>query len=357
MLKKVSKWLIDNWILTLPVLGLIVVTLLNKKPPTVSMDGWTIVYLLFVFFVIIKGMERSGLIRWGAALMGKGRLAQVKLILLSAGISMFITHDLALITLVPLTMAMDIDDKELMVILETLAATGAAALTPFGNPQNLFMYYFYKMPILNFIKVIAPLVITVLAIVIALSLRIKTNHKRTKIEKPTLHAWVYLTLFALFILVMVKAIPIWVSLLPLAYAALVDRKTFKVDYILLMSFLAFFALSNGMLELIRGISVSHVFWYTIVMSQAISNLPPVLLFAKLTTNWQVLLWASSIGAFGSIIGSLASLISYRMYLEEMRNGGASEKEIERLSWHYLKRYHVYSFGIMAILLVLYFVIF
>ncbi len=353
------RWVVDNWILALPIVAIIAIALATGKLPSVSEGNLRIVYILFVFFVIIKGMERSGLISWIAHRINKGRLSQIKLVAMSAALSMLITHDLALMTLVPITIAMDIEDKELMVILETLAANGAAALTPFGNPQNLFIYYFYNLHIADFISAILPLTIIVLAISSLLAIRIKTNprsrsKRKVNQEKLPRNAIAYAIIFLLFLPVVLRIVPIWVSIIPLLYVIIADRQSLKIDYVLLFSFLAFFGLSNQLVKILKAINLSglDVFVYTLAASQIMSNLPPVLLFAKFTGNWQAILWGSSIGAFGSIMGSLASVIAYRMYMDEISRDIES-KNVEITSWSYLKRYHIYSFSMLVILALVY----
>ena len=76
--------------------------------------------------------------------------------------SMLVTNDVALLTFVPLALVIGKrleHDMAKIIILQTLAANLGSALTPMGNPQNLFLYAHYKMASSAFLLSMAPLAI------------------------------------------------------------------------------------------------------------------------------------------------------------------------------------------------------
>ncbi|MCD6201090.1 MAG: hypothetical protein J7K46_04690, partial [Bacteroidales bacterium] len=100
------------------------------------------------------------------------------------------------------------------------------------------------------------------------------------------------------------------------FALIFDRKALRVDYALLFSFLFFFGIADNLRTMLASeISHSgHIFLLSALASQVMSNVPATLLFAKFTSNWQALLWGANAGGFGSLFGSLANLIAYKIYV-------------------------------------------
>ena len=100
------------------------------------------------------------------------------------------------------------------------------------------------------------------------------------------------------------------------FVLIFDRKALRVDYALLFSFLFFFGIADNMKVIVASeISHSgHIFLFSALASQVMSNVPVTLLFAKFTSNWQALLWGANAGGFGSLFGSLANLIAYKIYV-------------------------------------------
>ncbi|AIF70097.1 hypothetical protein PAP_08580 [Palaeococcus pacificus DY20341] len=331
--KTLTRMLIEEWLFSLSLIALFITSLYAKRIPSYPLNDFKVVFTLFVFLVIIKGLEKSGFLK-ALASRFEGNHIGTRLILLTAVLSMFITNDVALLTVVPLTLALEIENVEMLIILETIAANGASALTPFGNPQNIFIYYHYHVHPAEFVKTIAPFTFMSIAFVLLLSWK-NTNiqHFNANVAKLQEKAYLYLTFFLLFIMAVLRIVPLLIGIIPIVYAFIKDREALKVDYFLLGTFLAFFGFTDNMMHIISLSldSPQKVFLTSALLSQVISNVPSTLLLADFTENWRALLWGVSVGGYGTLIGSLASLISYRLYKAKYGN-----------SKEYLVRFHIYN---------------
>ncbi len=325
---------IEEWLLILVSIGLILSSLYSRRLPSYSKNDFKVIYTLFVFLVIVKGLEKSGFLHSVASKFEEGNYLSLKLILLTAFLSMFVTNDVALLTIVPLTLVLNVENKAILVILETITANGASSLTPFGNPQNIFIYYYYHIHPWDFVKTIAPFTFVSLSFVLLITYK-KANIKGEgrKIEKFDKRAYVYLVFFIFFVLAVLRVLPLETGILPIIYSLLFNVEALFIDYFLLATFLAFFGFTDNLVHILSFSleSSAQVFLYSAFSSQIISNVPSALLFADFTSDWKALLWGVSIGGFGTLIGSLASVISYRLYKENCANSGS-----------YLIEFHLYN---------------
>ncbi len=307
--------ILKEWILFLTLLGLVVTSLYLKRLPSYSLQDIEIVYILWVLFISIKGLERESFFSYVGEMLKKSKLLSLRLVLGTLILSMIVTNDVALLIVVPLTLKLDIERKEALIILETLAVNAGSALTPFGNPQNLFIYWFYHLHPVEFVSAIFPFFIFFGGLLLLFSLFFKVEIRDTsRIEvKFSQRVMVHLGLLIVSILAILKVVPIYFTLITLIYVLFWDRECFKVDYILLLTFLCFFGFTDNLMHLlnIKIDTSSQVFLFSAIFSQLISNVPAALLFSDFTTNWRALLWGVSVGGFGNLIGSMANLIAYR----------------------------------------------
>ncbi len=220
-----------------------------------------------------------------------------------------------------------------------MVANGASALTPFGNPQNLFIYYHFGLRAGEFVGAIFPLALAVTGFAVLLAGRMRTSSRALLPPPVDRDSYVYVVPLALFLAVAPKFLPLWVGIVPLLYAAVWGREALRVDYLLLLTFLCFFGFTDNLVHAFRPklTGPNEVFTYTALASQLMSNVPSTLLFADFTSNWRALLWGASVGGFGTLFGSLASLISYRLFAR--KNAG---------KWRFLAVYHLYSFAALGI---------
>jgi len=252
-----------------------------------------------------------------------GRAIALKLVMLSFFLSMLITNDVALVVIVPVTLLLRTTRLDLLVILEALAANAGSALTPFGNPQNLFIYWYYHLAPGEFIRVIVPFVITGFVCLLAASLLIKDPQREPGAGAPIRdrrNAGVYALLLVMVLFSILRILPGWTGGIVILYALLFDRESLKLDYMLLLTFVVFFGIADQASQLVQPdwVTADTVFLSTALLSQLISNVPATLLLAGMTPEWQAVLWGASVGGFGSLVGSLANLIAYRMYVRNFR---------------------------------------
>lgn len=257
--------------------------------------------------------------------------------------SMLITNDVALITFVPFSiMILKSCNKEKImipvIVLQTIAANLGSMLTPIGNPQNLYMYGLTKMNFVSFVKILLPysVVSTVLIIIAIFVFTYDKEELDTSItdfeigENSSKYKIImYSVLFLIAISSVLRMIPWYVfAAVVLLCVGFFERKIlFKADYILLLTFVGFFIFTGNMgkLEIVRSLleSVlkSHEFAVGIVTSQFISNVPATLMLSGFAKNYRQLLIGVNVGGLGTLIASMASLISYKAYVKEYRQGG------------------------------------
>lgn len=253
--------------------------------------------------------------------------------LLAFFLSMFLTNDVSLVTLVPfaiMVLAPFGENKKLMftLIIMTVAANLGSMLTPIGNPQNLYLYDNYKIALPEFLLLMLPYSALSLALIVALTfILIKGSDKLpslNKTEGKKLSAFklvIYFALFVLNILTVVGYVHFLISLGVTVVAMLImDRKSFKkADYNLLVTFVFFFILIGniGRIDAITGALSGLVSSYpvpaAILSSQIISNVPAAMLLSAFTEDGKSLVIGTNLGGLGTLIASMASLITYRFH--------------------------------------------
>ena len=255
---------------------------------------------------------------------------------------MIVANDMSLITFLPLAYIVlhsTGNDKYLGVtfILMTIAANMGGMITPYGNPQNLFLFSYYEMALIDFLASLAVQAATILVMLFISGLFIKNetlhlvNDKELNIKKKQLI--VYVLLFVLVILCIFRVVNHWVALgIVVAVILIMDRKRFKeVDYALLFTFCVFFVFSGNIaridviknfIEGIVGANGENVLIAGIVSCQFISNVPTAICLSKFTDMAHAadLLVAVNVGSLGIIISSLASLITLKEFLKHQPKG-------------------------------------
>ncbi len=311
-----------EWLFVLALVGLLGTSLALRRVPTYTTSDLQILYILFVLFVVTTGLREHRVLERVARRLEKGQGVAFKLVLATFFFSMLVTNDVALLTLVPLTMLLRVHRKDWLVILEALAANAGSALSPFGNPQNLFIYWHYQVPLGQFVQVIAPFAgfFLVVLLLVAWVLHIDGQPTTLEVQSEPLNfsAYFYLAALVVIALTVLRVLPLATGIVVLAYALWKDRASLRVDYALLFTFACFFGFTDN-LQIMLATALAHpqhVFLLSAVLSQVISNVPAALLLADFTHQWPALLWGVSVGGFGSLVGSLANLIAYRGYLRE-----------------------------------------
>lgn len=291
--------------------------------------------LLFCLMAVVALLQGCGLFSVFAQklLTGKKqfRLLCLTLVLLPFFASMLFTNDVALLSFVPFTILVLIEvgqQKSLIYIisLQTVAANLGSMATPIGNPQNLFLYAHFHIPIPDFFAVLLPFVlVSGISLAIATVL-VKREELTVTFEKPAViqnKTWLYggLGLLLLSLLTVFHIIPHHILLgLVLLYLLFFARPVFRqVDYGLLLTFVCFFIFSGNLSQSAAVRSVlewcmdKSTLLTSAMVSQIISNVPAAVLLAPFTENWHGLLAGVNIGGLGTLIASLASLISFQLY--------------------------------------------
>ena len=328
------EYLAREWLLAISILGVTSTSFYLKRWPRLERTDLEVIWLLAVLFVTVRGLQHSGLMQRLAWRLESGTRVPLKLTLGTFFLSMVVTNDVALIAIVPVTLMLQTPYKGWLVILEALAANAGSALTPIGNPQNLFIYWHYHVSPLSFVREIAPFSAVFLVLLVVLAIGIPTaTVARKRMMTPLVNGrtWVHAGMLLLVIGCVLGLLPLYWTLLVVFNAAIFERKSLKIDFLLLATFWAFFVLADNVRIILNGAikHPDHIFLMTALGSQLVSNVPATLLVSAHTDNWPALLWGASVGGFGSLMGSLANLIAYRLYIAQ---GGRGSR---RFTWMFL----------------------
>lgn len=296
---------------------------------------------LFCMLAVVAGLKNTNVFELiSKKLIGLFKTRRAVIYCLVYGtffFDMIVANDMSLITFLPLTYIVlhsTNNDKYLAItfILQTIAANMGGMITPYGNPQNLYLYSYFNIPTLEFFGVLLIQAITVAALLFIACLFIKNdpltlkNEEKFEIKKKELI--IYAILFVFVILSIFRVVPHLITLAIVVVTVLiVDRKRFKyVDYALLATFCVFFIFSGNIAripavkELISSIVAENTLIAGIVSCQFISNVPTAIFLSKFTENYRDLLVSVNIGSLGIIISSLASLITLKEYLKHQPKG-------------------------------------
>lgn len=325
--------------------------------------------ILFSLMAVMAGLKETGVfgVLAGKLLKSVKNIRQVMLILvlLCFFTSMLITNDVALITFVPFTFTVleTIGEKEKktltipITVFQTAAANLGSMLTPIGNPQNLYLYGKSGMTASEFIMLMLPYSITALVLIVIGTLfagRGKNEPvmlwvtEKKKISSKGKTA-VYILTFLFALTAVARIVPYYIVLaVTVSVMLITDKKTLqRVDYSLLLTFVGFFVFIGNMGRIpavhdyLRGIISGRESVTAVISSQIISNVPAALLLSGFTDNYKALIIGTNLGGLGTLIASMASLITYKLV-------SADEKET-RL--HFLGYFTVVNIVFLVIMLV------
>ncbi len=263
---------------------------------------------------------------------GNTRMAVLALVYITFIGSMLIANDMALLTFLPLgyyTLSSTGKYKYMAFtfIMQNIAANLGGMLTPFGNPQNLYLYSRFNIPTGEFMSImLLPFIFSVTLITLACLIFVKKEKmdsidENHSITLPLARTVLYLVLFALSVVIVFRVIEFWIGLIVIpAVLIFADRRALgKVDYGLLGTFVAFFIFAGNMARIsaVQKIFSLLLSKFTLLSSaiscQIISNVPSAILLSQFTDNYKELLLGVNIGGAGTLIASLASLITFREF--------------------------------------------
>lgn len=305
-----------------------------------SYIDWRVLGILLSLMLITAGLQKNGVFD----AIGKKLLMYTKntmqlmaiLVFLCFFSSMLITNDVALLTFVPFALLLlkKCGQEHLLIpviVLQTIAANLGSMLTPVGNPQNLYLYQLSGLGFGEFVLYMLPYAavagLLLAAAIIGLGRKKEpvtmdeTCFEQREIQLNQKKIGIYLFLFLCSLLVVAHILPYGaVLLLVLVSVAVCDRDVlFQVDYCLLFTFIAFFIFTGNLgcmekfQETLEEIVTGREILAGILASQCISNVPAALLLSGFTGNIKGLLLGVNIGGLGTLIASMASLISYKIY--------------------------------------------
>ena len=379
-MKKILYFIKKETVLSIAVvLAVISVFFVAPDREYISYIDFRTLAILFCLMSIVAGLRNIGVFdklaeRLLAKVHGIGGVTVI-LICLCFFMSMFITNDVSLITFVPFTIILmkkrnpDVDGKWMLkvIVMQTIAANLGSMLTPLGNPQNLYLYGKAGIGIAEFLKIMLPYTVCAFALLMAwiglvsmvrkrkLSHEEKTEIKQnkgldsaedkasTKRQKDPLGAsgskwgkkdaeWIekftaYIILFAISLLAVSHILPYGVPFaLVFLYLLLRDRKILtQVDYSLLCIFIALFIFIGNLgripafSQLLSDILTGREVVTSVIASQVMSNVPAAILLSGFTDHIRELVIGTNLGGLGTLIASMASLISFKYVAREDRS--------------------------------------
>ncbi len=294
--------------------------------------------ILLALMITMAGLQRLHVFRQiGELLVSKmNSIRGVALVLIALCFfsAMFITNDVALLTFVPFSIVtLSISDRKdlfiVVIVLETIAANLGSMLTPLGNPQNLYLYSIAGMSLGGFIKLMLPYSVVALIMLVAttivrvkkapVTLKEKSSYERTKKDKRQIGMYVFT--FLVSILVVARVIDYRVGLIiVIALTLIFDRRVLrKPDYSLLFTFIFLFIFIGNIKRIpeistvINALVSKNEVIVSIILSQFISNVPAAILCSGFTDKIDSLIVGTNLGGLGTLIASMASLISFKQY--------------------------------------------
>ena len=336
-------------------------------PPSAKYIGYinfNVLYMLFALMAVIAGLSRLNVfLRLAEVLLplSKGKCRRLVFVLwaLCFFSAMLVTNDVALITFVPLaitmlTMAKCEEYMIYTIVLQTVAANLGSMMTPMGNPQNLFLYDTFGVSPAEFALITLPYgILSFILLSLATLVLIKDKAASIEIISTDLGSkkliYCYAVLGILCLLTVFKYIDHRITAgAALVFLAAADRRTLKnIDWFLLLTFVMFFVFVGNLGEItavkdfISRMIKGRECVSAVILSQVISNVPCAAMLSGFTDNYRALITGTNIGGLGTLVASLASLISYRLYGSVYRDARPKE---------YLTAFTVINLIFLAVLL-------
>ncbi len=351
--------------------GLAAIITMFFVPPSmdyISYIDFRVLSLLLCLMAVVAGFNKTGvfLMLSEKLLMQVANIRSITYVLVGLCFfsSMWITNDVALITFVPfaiLILTMTGQEKYMIriLVLQTIAANLGSMLTPLGNPQNLFLYSYYNIPIAGFVQITLPYtLLSLLLLWITVTFIPKehisftlTDNKRKDKQTPR-KIILYSGLFLVCLACVLRLLDYRITLIIVLISIFIFDRTVlkKLDYSLLLTFVCFFVFVGniGNLSFLRELLASALrgreLLGTLLASQIISNVPAAVLLSAFTEDFRAVLLGSNLGGLGTLVASLASLISYKFYSKTKAADGKK----------YLLCFTLYNVAFLAVLYLAYY---
>ena len=360
-MKTVIRFLKKELMLTLSVLAAAIALIVTPPTPQLFRDiDWRTLGTLLMMLCVLEGFKQENVLEPVVRLASRMKRMTSLSLFLVFGVfftSMFVTNDVSLIIFVPLTLLLFRNGGKERYILpvitfENIAAIRGSLLMPFGSPQNLFLYGQANVTTWHFMLHMLPLCISSALLLIGFIFFLYRKNPREEITVENRQdapqssrrglRVVYLLLFALIIAVIVTRTALWpyAVAVVLVVIAVADRKLLlKVDYVLIVTFFCFFVFSSSITanhhiaRVLTQAVAGNEYWWAIGLSQIISNVPASIVLYPFSESFAGLIYGADTAGLCSLIGSLASVINYRIYVREYPgNGRKFVKVFTLVSW-------------------------
>lgn len=339
------------------------------QPDILYSIDFRVLAILFCLMTVTSGLDEEGVLYAAASALifkaKKWRQVYIVLVLMCFFSSMIVTNDVSLITFVPVaikTAYMSGQEKRIIkvVVMQTIAANLGSMLTPIGNPQNLYLYSFSGLTVWQFMYKIMPLwcgaIVLILLTVFTeknecIYERAKGDFKKLKKSRIIL----YLVLFAVSVLCVMRFIHYGVAFAAVFLVVYIKNKRLfiKTDYTIIITFIFFFIFvyniksMDNVSSFFEDTIKNHEFLWGFILSQIVSNVPAAVLLSGFTENYVSLTAGVNIGGLGTIIASMASLISYKLY-SSVQNADIKRFLISFTLWNLVFIILLMPFGVLYI---------
>ena len=338
------------------------VTMFFVPPSIAYLDyfNWHTLACLFSILAVIAAIDSSGLLEFVAHSLVQHvtstRTLVIALVLITLGCSMILSNDMTLVTVLPLALVLlksvnRESEIPFTFIAITLTANFGGMLLPFSKPHNLYLYTVLGIGFGDFVAAMAPPLVLSVALILVRCCFVKKAEfhyqkpESIRMSKPRVA--IYVVLFALCIAMTVGAVPFLMGMTVIvAVLAITDRRVFaKTDYALVMTFVCFFIFSGNIAQ-ISAISdffstvldVCGAFITSLISSQVISNVPSAILISHFSNDWVDIALGTNVGAVGTPISSLATLITLRQYQKSGLGGNGK----------FIARFEAYNFAFLVV---------
>lgn len=346
MLKKIIEFFKKEMMLSVALVAAIASLFIT--PPSLELlhdIDWKTLATLFMLLSVLEGFKKENIFQ--PLLQNSGKITTILglsffFVFSVFFSSMFVTNDVSLIIFVPLTIILfRAGGKEQytvpVLVLENIAAVRGSLLTPFGSPQNLFLFSQSGISAPSFMLMMLPLWLASAILLSSFLLFMYRKDLQQKIQinqEEFSQGWqqerkkyriLYIILFILVIVTIVSRTKFWWAVTVFVALALIifDIKILvRTDYVLLLTFLCFFIFSSSISanpaisQFLKKHVAGNEYWWSILLSQLVSNVPASIILWPFTSNLKALLYGLDSAGLCSIIGSLASVINYRLYSRE-----------------------------------------
>lgn len=319
---------------------------------------------IFSILIIVAGLENIDFFHKVARIIVK-KFKSVRTIILAL---IFITYisalinanDMALLTFLPLSyLVLKYTNQQKYLaftfIMQNVASNLGGMISPIGNPQNIYLFSYYNIGLLEFLKIMAIPTLAALVLIVVICLFVKKepvvfeDNYNHKVSVPKLI--VFAILFVLTFLVVCNVIPFYVALpIVMITMLILDKKTYlQVDYTVPLTFVCFFVFSGNMAripvinELMTNFADKQTFLCAYLSCQLISNVPTSVLLSKFTNNFPALLVSVNVASLGIIFSSLSGVIALKCFLKY------KDKDTKHGAWYYIGLDFLVNIGMLVIL--------